>query len=163
MTGEPCWSCVLHGSGLFSLTWLSGLMSRINWNPNVRNISLIRKGANQKEGVNLLKDHDTTWWCPDYNKQSCTISASSHQKHIKLRTVWHFCSACFRADKLKLKRPHNSSACPYFKKWQSVDNNIKADVQIISYNWKLMWLLIKINQYPHTTQHIHFSTYIKRY
>ena len=40
----------------------------------------------KKEGV---KDQDTAWWCPNFNKHACTISASSHQKHIKgqLRTV----------------------------------------------------------------------------
>ena len=65
-----------------------------------------------------VKDQDSTSWCPDYNKQSCSIFASSHQKHIKgqLRTVCHFCSACYRADKTKLEHPQSSSACPSYTK-----------------------------------------------
>ena len=65
----------------------------------------------------LPKAQDLVWWCPDYNKQACSLS-SSHQKVIKgqTRSVRHFCSVCYKNGKAKLEHPKASSACPYFQK-----------------------------------------------
>ena len=59
----------------------------------------------------MLRIQDAVWWCPDFNKQSCSLG-SSHQKVIKgqFRAVRHFCSACYRTDKVKLEHPMSSSA-----------------------------------------------------
>ena len=83
--------------------------------PMLARFPLRTKSQLKKEGQ---RDSDQLWWCPDYNKQSCSSSALVYQKHIKgqLRTVRHFCSACFKGDKAKLEHPQSSSACPYYKK-----------------------------------------------
>ena len=98
-------------------------------NPMLARYPLRKKGQVIREA---LREHDQIWWCPDYNRQSRSFSAPSHQKKKKKkkkkkkrkennikgqqRTVRHFCSACYRADKTKLDHPQSSSACPYYKK-----------------------------------------------
>ena len=49
----------------------------------------------------MLRTQDAVWWCPDFNKQSCSLG-SSH--------------ACYKTDKVKLKHPMSSSACPHFQR-----------------------------------------------
>ena len=65
----------------------------------------------------MLRTQDAVWCCPDFNKQSCSLGAS-HQKVIKgqTRAVRHFCSACYRTNKVKLEHPMSSSACPHFQR-----------------------------------------------
>ena len=80
----------------------------------------------------LPKAQDQVWWCPDYNKQACYL-CSSHQKVIKgqMRSVRHFCSVCYKNDKVKLEHPKASSACPYFQKRLESQDNIAAETGTI--------------------------------
>ena len=80
-------------------------------------LSKSKGGTTQTKGFTAIRDSDQVWWCPDYNKQQCSVGSSSHQKYIKnqMRTVKHICSVCLKTDKKQLEHPKISSACPYKK------------------------------------------------
>ena len=48
-----------------------------------------------------------------------------------MRSVRHFCSVCYKNDKVKLEHPKASSACPYFQKRLESQDNIAAETGTI--------------------------------
>ena len=107
----------------FYAAWVRRIENGMNqWSDNSAEIEtpmlacflLRNKTFSKKE---MLRTQDAVGWCMDFNKQSCSLGAS-RQKVIKgqTRAVRHFCSACYRTDKVKLEHPMSSSACPHFQR-----------------------------------------------
>ena len=107
----------------FYAAWVRGIEIGLSkWSDNSSEIETPMLACFPHKNRNLSrkelpKAQDLVWWCPDYNKQACSLS-SSHQKVIKsqTRSVRHLCSVCYKNDKAKLEHPKASSACPYFQK-----------------------------------------------
>ena len=107
----------------FYAAWVRRIENGLNpWSDNSAEIEtpmlacfLLRNNTFSKK--EMLRTQDAVGWCMDFNKQSCSLG-SSHQKVIKgqPRAVRYFCSACYRADKVKVEHPMSSSACPHFQR-----------------------------------------------
>ena len=107
----------------FYAAWVRRIENGMNqWSDNSAEIEtpmlacflLKNKTFSKKE---MLRTQDAVGWCMDFNKQFRSLG-SSYQKVIKgqTRAVRHFCSACYRTDKVKLEHPMSSSACPHFQR-----------------------------------------------
>ena len=68
------------------------------------------KNADQSDSSKLI------WFCHNYNKDKCSHK-SDHTGMVKgkNRFLRHICAVCYLKDKIELKHPETSSACPHYK------------------------------------------------